>query len=316
MFNAFIINPNAGKGRAARILINKIKSFFTENGGDYEIFQTEKEGDATKIARRLCNEQENVNIFACGGDGTTFEVLNGLVGYKNANLGIIPCGSGNDFVKYFNGREAFGDLHEQMSGSPVTLDLIKMNDLYSLNSCSVGMDAMVADNVRLFKKLPISAGLAYILSVGYTAFKKFDSLFDITIDGRSLGKTDCLFAVCANAPYYGGGFKCAPDACPGDNKLNYSIIKSRSKLHIFNVLGKYRKGLHTSLKDCYYGNCETMEIVNDKTVTINLDGEIVYDNHAKFEIVKNAVDVILPKRVYEEYKSILSLKRRELIKEI
>ena len=224
MLNVFLINPKAGKGKVAAQLSSQIAEYFERNGGEYKIVYTSGEGDATIKTKEICSENSPVNVFACGGDGTTYEVLNGIMGYNDANLGIIPCGSGNDFVKYFKDKNAFLDIENQISGEIVKLDVIKMDDKYALNSCSVGMDAMVADNVRLFKKLPISASLAYIFSLVYTAFKKFNTKFDIAIDGQHIGKIPCLFAVCANAPFYGGGFKCAPLANPADEKLDFSIM--------------------------------------------------------------------------------------------
>lgn len=295
MFHVFIINPKAGKGRESKKLVTKIVAYFKTHGGAYKIVNTQKEGDATALARKICAENDRVNVYACGGDGTTYEVLNGLIGCDNAHLGVIPCGSGNDFIKYFKQREAFWDLENLISGEVVPLDVIRMGDRVAINSCSVGMDAMVADHVRYFKKLPISASLAYILSCVYTAFKKFNSDLEIHIDGRALGKIPCLFAVCANAPFYGGGFQCAPMACPGDGKLDFSIIECKSKLQVIKILGRYRKGTHITLKNCRYGNCRTMEIFSNQPVPINLDGEIIYDSHAKFELLEGAVQFILPR---------------------
>lgn len=312
MLHVFIINPHAGKGKDAVKLTEKIKEYFKKCGGEYKILLTQKSGDATVFARKFCSDNAPVNLFACGGDGTTNEVLNGMLGCKNANLGIIPCGSGNDFIKYFAQRDAFLDLENQLEGTVVSLDAIKMGEHVAVNSCSVGLDAMVADNVRLFKKLPISASLAYIFSCVYTAFKRFNCNLKISIDGNPLGKVSCLFAVCANAPFYGGGFKCAPTACPGDGKLNFSILQSKSKLQILKILGHYRKGSHIDLPNCSYGNCRSMEISCDRPVAINLDGEILYDAYAKFELLPNAVNFILPKSLVSQFATVLH-KQNELV---
>ncbi|MBQ7288382.1 MAG: diacylglycerol kinase family lipid kinase [Clostridia bacterium] len=303
MLHAFIVNPAAGKGKESKILIEKIAAFFKEHSGNYKILTTDKEGDATVLTRQVCQENKEVTVFACGGDGTTFEVLNGVVGCKNARLGIIPCGSGNDFIKYFGDRAAFLDLDNQLRGDTVALDAIKIGERFAINSCSVGMDAMVADNVRFFKKLPISAGLAYILSSVYTVFKKFNSELEITIDGQYLGKTPCFFAVCANAPFYGGGFKCAPTACPGDGKLEFSILQSHSKFQIVKILGHYRKGTHITLNNCRYGNCHTMEISANQPFAINLDGEVFHGDHVKFELLERAVNFVLPKSLVPTFGS-------------
>ena len=291
-----IVNNGAGTGSAVAVW-KETKEYLQENGISYNAYLTRYEKHAVKLAGQICGKipEGPIYLLVVGGDGTINEVLNGIIGCNNVNLGIIPCGSGNDFVKYFEDPAAFLDLGNLLHGEIVPLDVIRMGDRVAVNSCSVGMDAMVADHVRHFKKLPISASLAYKLSCVYTAFKKFRNDLEITIDGRKLGKIPCLFAACANAPFYGGGFRCAPTACPGDGKLEYSIIECRSKLQMIKILGRYRKGTHITLENCRYGNCSQMEISSSRPMVINMDGEIFHDTHAKFELVKGAVRLILPR---------------------
>ncbi len=304
MKSFFIINPNAGKGKVAAQMIEKIKTYFKNNGGEYEILQTTAEGDATNLARRAAlSTVDTVNIFACGGDGTSCEVLNGLVGYPHVQMGVIPCGTGNDFLKYFQSIEPFFDVEAQVNGTAFPIDIIKAGERYALNQCSIGMDATVADNVRLFKKLPVSSSMAYNISVGYTFFQKLGAELEINIDGKDFGKSNCLFAVCANAPYYGGGYKSAPFAKPNDGKLDYCIVKTIPRLKILRLLGLYRKGTHIDLDCCTVGACSKMTVKACKTVAVNWDGEVRHDKEITFEVVKQGVKLIVPKGLAEQFES-------------
>ena len=106
------------------------------------------------------------NIFACGGEGTFYEVLNGAIGCDNINLGVIPCGSANDFLKYFENTESFIDISAQVSGETIKMDAIKAGDRYCINGCSAGMDAIVARDMSIFKNWPLISGkAAYNLAI-------------------------------------------------------------------------------------------------------------------------------------------------------
>ncbi len=303
MKNVFIINPNAGKGKKARAIIEKIKAYFAANGGEYEILETQAAGQATDLARQSAQTTvDAVRIYACGGDGTACEVLNGLVGYPYVEMGLIPCGTGNDFLKYFDSTDPFSDVEAQVKGTAFPVDIIKAGERYALNQCSIGMDATVADNVRLFKKLPVSSSMAYNMSVAYTFFQKMGAELDITIDGEYIGKSNCLFAVCANAPYYGGGYKSAPFAKPNDGKLDYCIVKNIPRLKILRLLGMYRKGTHTELDCCTVGTCSKMTVKAGKNVAVNWDGEVCHGVEMAFEVVKKGIKLVVPQGLAEKFK--------------
>ena len=306
MRKVFIINPFAGKEKVQKDLIWEL------NRREIKYYVTAYSGEATEIAKREAEVGDEVIIYSCGGEGTNYEVVNGIIGKSNVTLGIVPCGTGNDFIKYFKNKEPFFNLDNQFEGEAYYIDAIKvtMDDekvVYSINSCSAGMDAMVCENTDMFKKIPmISSNLAYTMAIPYTLFQSFKTKLDFVIDGKEFSNTPSLFAVIANAPYYGGGYKCAPGANPSDKKLNYSIIATDSKLKILTVLDKYKKGTHISLPFTYSGECEVMEYKGDRIVAFNIDGEVFHIKNAKCEVAKNAIKLMLPKTVSEEFKSVLT----------
>ena len=227
-----------------------------------------------------------------------FEVLNGIVGYDNVELGVIPCGSANDFLKFFGSKQSFFDIASQIEGKAVYMDLIKAGDSYCLNGCSVGMDAMVARDMSLFKNLPLVSGkTAYTLAIAKTLLKRLGVRIRLSVDGGDFKQKDCLFAVIANAPYYGGGYKGAPDAVPNDSELDCTVVDTVSKFKILKLLPIYKRGEHKSLDVCTLSRCKSMEFESDRPIPVNLDGEIIETKKMRFELVEKAVKFVVPQGV-------------------
>ena len=141
MKHIFIINPAAGKSdKTAEYTANIEKSC---QGLDYEIRISQKQGDCTRIAREYAESGEEVRLYACGGDGTLNEVVAGAAGYDNAAVTVYVGGSGNDFVKIFDDREAFRSLDRLLDAETATFDLIDCNGDPANNICCVGLDSRV-----------------------------------------------------------------------------------------------------------------------------------------------------------------------------
>ncbi len=294
MRDVYIINPAAGKQDNSATLIEQIKLYY---GDDCKILLTEGIGDARVKAEKEAQTGDDVRIFACGGDGTCFEVLNGIVGYDNVTLGIIPIGSANDFIKYFGkkSKEDFLNIEKQKYGKTHWVDLIKAGDYYCLNQCCAGMDAMVADDMKIFKRLPFVSGpMAYNLAVVKTILRKLGIKAKLIIDNKKEVEGRYLFAVCANAPAYGGGYMSAPNSNPFDGKLNFLSVDVISRLRILKFLPIYKAGKHESLPFCATGECESFEIITEKPVPVSLDGEIIHTKNIKCEIVKKAIKLSVP----------------------
>ena len=118
MRHLFIINKNAGKNKKNLPVLEKIEK---QQGDNVVIRYTEKAQDATDIAREFVSESDEfVRVYACGGDCTVNEVLSGIYDLDNCALGVIPIGSGNDFIRSFDGeKEDFRDIERMMNGSEV-----------------------------------------------------------------------------------------------------------------------------------------------------------------------------------------------------
>lgn len=294
----FFINPAAGRDKTKEKLRLSIDKYFAENGGEYRIITTRFAGDAEQTAREEAQKGDSIRMFACGGEGTCYEVINGVKDFPNVEVGVIPCGSANDFLKFFENRDPFYDIAAQIGGESVKMDLIKAGDRYCINGCSVGMDAMVARDMHLFKKWPLVGGsLAYKLAIVKNFIGKLGVTIDLKVDGVKMGTKRCLFAVIANAPFYGGGYKGAPDAVPFDGHLDFTLVDVVSHFEVLKFLPLYERGEHKDLYCCHINTCESMSFRSENKVPVNLDGEIVEACEMRFEIVKGALSFVLPKGV-------------------
>ena len=292
----FIVNPAAGKGTKQEDIVKAVNAYFADNPADHEVYMTTAPGDAKTKANTAAQSGEDIRIFACGGEGTVFEVLNGIAGFDNVELGVIPCGSANDFLKFFPDSAPFSDIAGQVCGEAVPTDLIRANDYYCLNGCSVGMDAVVARDMSIFKNWRwVSGPMAYKLAVLKTFLGKIGVTVDLSVDGGEPKRENCLFAVIANAPYYGGGYKSAPEADPFDNMLDFTKVDTISKLKVPKFLSLYEKGEHGALDYCTLKRCHSMEFTADSPVPVNLDGEIIETTHMAFSLVRGGVRFVLPR---------------------
>ena len=144
MKHIFVVNPAAGKTNAVQALQKELETKY-KGSLDYEIYQTRAPRDATAYIRNYCHTHtEPVRFYACGGDGTLNEVVNGVVGFSHASMGCYPCGSGNDYVKYYGDTSAFLDVAALIEGEETEIDLMKVGDRYAINATHFGFDSSVA----------------------------------------------------------------------------------------------------------------------------------------------------------------------------
>ena len=298
----FFINPVAGKGKGPALLTPVIEEYCTRENLDYKIIITEAKGDALNKARLEAETGDDVTLFACGGDGTFFEVLNGAYPYKNVVLGAVPCGSGNDFLKNFGSASDFMNIENQLTGAAVPMDIVMVDDVCCMNTCSMGMDAVVANSMTSFKKLPLVSGaLAYKLAVVKTFFGKLGINVTVKADGETIGTFPSLFVVCGNGTTYGGGYRACPNADPSDAKLDWVIVEKISKLKILKFLKIFERGEHIGLSFVKNGVCTVMELSSEKPAPISIDGEIVFKDKVRFELVKGGIRFVLPRGICEKY---------------
>lgn len=293
----FIVNPAAGKGSAAKRIIPEIEAYFARHPAlSWEIYQTAAAGDGMAYAEKVAATGEPVRFYACGGDGTLYEVVNGVYKYPNAAVGIIPLGSGNDFARVFGGSEKLFDIEEQVHGETVPFDLIDAGGRVAINQCSMGLDAEVCAKQAYFKKLPgIGGEFAYTLSLFYCLFRRLKSEFKIVVDDKNTYEGTMLFSLCANGRWYGGGYKGAPKAVPNDGFLDFVMVrKTVGRLKLVGLVGKYKRGEHLSWDFTEFVRGRKMQIFSKNPAAVNVDGECAYVTESTFQILEGALQVVVP----------------------
>lgn len=314
MKHIFIINPIAGKGKYQHDIEDNINDYFRYKDIDYDIYITKYKGDAKKFVTNKCEENIPYIFYSCGGDGTLHEVVNAAFGYKHVNVGLIPCGTGNDFVRNFDNVNNFENIEFQVQGNSINLDIIKIKDEYAVSVCNIGLDADAAFNMHKFKKIPfISGNICYILSVIYCLMNSLGKNLYIEINDKEKINGKFLLSVVANGHSYGGGYKCAPLAKIDDEILDVCLVKNISRLKILGLINSYKSGKHLEedniKKYIEYRKCKNVKIKSDSHINLCIDGESYIYDEVDFEIVHNAFNFWVPKgTAVQNYENI---KRKE-----
>lgn len=292
MKHIFIINPAAGKGKALE-LIPFIKECFRDSEDECIVRVTEYPGHATELAKEYSGSGK-CRIYSAGGDGTVNEVVNGMAGTASA-LGILPAGSGNDFIRSIKaGNDIRQILSDTINGYEREVDLARANDKYFINVSSIGFDAEIVFNAGKFKKLPgVTGSMSYLFSLLYTTVINKNNDIEIEIDGNRQ-KLRVLLAAIANGRYYGGGMLPAPDAKLDDGYLDVCLIRAIPRWRIFALFPKFIKGLHGQLEEVSFYKAKRIIIESKNDISLNTDGEVVTAKTINFEIYEKAIKVIFP----------------------
>jgi len=263
---------------------------------DYEIRVSTAPGECTRIAREAAETGKELRIYACGGDGTLNEVVCGVAGHDNAAVTVFSGGSGNDFAKMFDDPKAFFDLNRLMDADEVTFDLIKCNDDFSLNICSVGLDARIGTDVSNYKRLPLLHGFrAYAASTVVNIVKGISEHYVVEVNGETIDADQTFVCVC-NGRFYGGGFNPIPDADPTDGKLDVLLVKKISRVQIPGIIGKYKNGRYKELSHvARYLQTDAITIRCDKPTPINMDGELRVAQTVNLRIADEKLRFFYPK---------------------
>ena len=279
MKHIFIINPTAGKSDSRQKIYDMADSLRQKHGLDVQCILTKKQGHATELARKLCESGEELRFYACGGDGTVNEVANGIIGYDNAAMSVIPVGTGNDFLKNFgDDAEKFRDAENLWNGPQFPMDAIDVNGRVALTIACSGIDARVAKDVHKYSESPLLDGKGsyiYSLAVNFL-FKGIASHWTVELDGVAIEGDWSLVSVC-NGRYYGGGFNPSLTARPDDGVLNTLVVKKVNRRTFLKFVGPYAKGGYAQFPQYAHCSCpKVIRIHSEKPDIVTcLDGECV-----------------------------------------
>ena len=296
MKHLFIINPAAGSYDRTAEYTAKIEAAFAGRNESYRVAVSSAPGQCARIARDAALTGEEYRIYACGGDGTLNEVVQGVAGHDNVAITVFSGGSGNDFVKIFDDPKAFFDIDRLLDAEEATFDLIKCNDDFSLNICSGGLDARIGTDVSRYKRLPLLHGFrAYAASTVVNVVKGIAEHYVVEVNGERIDGDQTFVCVC-NGRFYGGGFNPIPEADPSDGKLDVMLVKKVSRLQVPAIIGKYKDGRYKELSGiARHLQTDRIKIICDKPTPVNLDGELRLAKEVDMRVAKEKLRFFYPK---------------------
>lgn len=313
MKHLFVVNPAAGKENALPALQKKVADLFPDL--DVEFYETKAEKDATAFVKRYCeNHPEPLRIYACGGDGTLNEVVSGAVGFPQVSVACYPSGSGNDFVKYYGGKDLFFDLAALIGGEEELIDVMKIGDRYAINATHFGFDSAVAKTMSAVRRKKIIGGKnAYTTGVIKALFTAMKNPCRVTVDGEVLNPAGTiLLCTIANGQYVGGSYRCAPRSLDNDGLLEVCLVRPISIFTFLKLMNDYKIGAHLDnpafANFMVYRRGKEVKISAPENFVYSLDGELVTGGEFTVEALPRALKFVVPKGAKALHKEHMSVR--------
>lgn len=298
MKHLFIVNPAARQGNRTTFATTLIKQVFERREAEYEIYITEGPGDGARKIAHDARYAADLRVYACGGDGTVNECAAACVGLPNVALSVFPCGTGNDFVKQFGDEQSkFMNIGALVDGEISPLDIVKVNDRYSINVACIGLDSRVGASVHDFDHVPIigKGKGAYVASALSHIVKRITDDLTIRINGQIVTGQFNTVTVC-NGSWYGGSFNPVPEARADDGALDVLLISGVKRPQLPMLLAKYGKGKYKELtKYAKHYNTTKLTVESDDELVVNVDGEIMVANKVEFKLIPGGIRFLHPK---------------------
>jgi YegS/Rv2252/BmrU family lipid kinase len=295
-----ILNPTAGRGAGAR-LSPQIAAWLRDYGFDFDLISTTAPGHAVTLARDAVL-QGRERVVAVGGDGTSNEVLNGLLQANNdpdgTALGVLPIGTGNDFA-FSAGLPP--DLDEACR--VVTGDRSRVLDVglmqadneeprYFGNGAGMGFDAMANIESRKLKRL--RGFLLYFVAVMRTLAFYYDApQIELSVDKEEIVQHSLLVSV-MNGYRMGGGFHMTPGSQMDDGLFDLCVAGKVSRLRMIGFVPQFMRGTHTTDRRITMVQGRRVTVVSESPWAAQLDGEIygVGARHYEMELLPQRLRLI------------------------
>ena len=291
-----IVNPSSASGSTGEAW-PQIASDLRSHFGSFRAVFTRHRGDAATLASEAARKGAKL-IIACGGDGTISEVANGILSSgKDAELGILPSGTGGDFRRTLeipsHARDAARVLRK---GRSVRIDVGRVSytdengadaTRYFVGVASCGMSTKVIERVKADEVSFVSALLK-------TAMRNAPVRLVVQLDDSHERHLVVSNLCIANARYFGGGMKIAPDAKLTDGKLDVISIGDLSAMKLFTSAPRVYTGSHLSMPEVSHALARKITVrAADRAaeVALEVDGELPGRLPATFQIVPGALRV-------------------------
>lgn len=289
-----IFNPHASHKRAMK-LIDPIKNYFAESGNELYLELTKYSGNGIEIT-----EETDLSgfdgIIAAGGDGTTFEVLNGYFrnqSSKKPPFGVVPTGTGNAFAREFglNSNDWKRAVDRICNNNLQSVDVGKFQTggdiYYFVNILGFGFVADVANSGH---KLKAIGEIAYSLAVFYELIRLNSYKLKMYIDGQIIER-DNIFVEISNTKYTGVSFLMAPDAEADDGLLDVTILNKCTRRRILKLFPTIFKGLHIHEQEVETYKVRKIRLETEYPKILTPDGELLGSTPIEVECLEKALQI-------------------------
>lgn len=295
-----VLNPAAGKGKGKRNF-QAIHDRLEEKFPNLATRVSEYPGHLTEIGKEAAGEGCQ-RIISIGGDGTPFELINGL--YANGKpqqkiqLSMIPAGTGNSFLR------DFGDISQQrwidatLNGTPRPVDLVEFQYVkdgkeikkYFINIMGIGL---IADILKLTnERLKFLGAFGYSMAVLIRLFKGMNNRMNITADGQPFEIKNSALVI-SNSKFTGGQMKIAPMADTGDGKVDMVVFHEVNRREIIDIFSKVFKGTHVLHPKVKVFTGSEIEIRTEPAQLLMADGELLGETPMKLKVLPNELSILV-----------------------
>jgi len=292
-----IVNPAAGGGRSRKMLGPALERL-RAGGIQVEVSETRAPGDATKIAREAYRQGQH-NFIAVGGDGTSFEVVNGLFPEASAGqrptLAFLPLGTGNSFLRDFSTRGVEHAIESALAGQRKSADVLRLRHregvLHYINLLSMGFTADVATlRARRFSSW---GELGYVISIFQGLARLRRRGFPMRVDHETeFDRRRCLFLTFNNSKFTGGTMMIAPKAEVNSGLIEYVRWGAIGRLGLIRNLPGLYDGTHINHPLAERKAVQRVRFDLDGPVDVMIDGEVLTLHCEELDILPTALDVV------------------------
>ena len=293
-----VVNPAAGGGRCGK-LAGPALDQLSAAGVSIEAHKTRSSGDGVALARDAYRAGFR-RFLAVGGDGTSYEIVNGLfpeaLGGERPQLAFLPLGTGNSFLRDFSPRGAEHAAEALLAGRSRACDVLRLTHkdglLYYINLLSIGFAADVA--FLRHQRFQRYGELGYLMAL-FTCLARLDRrAFPLRVDGQAeYDRRRCLFLTFNNSKFTGGKMMIAPDADPADGLIEYVRWGPIGRPGLIANLHTLYTGTHVRHPLASRQAVRQVEFDLDVPVNVMVDGEVLQLQCQKLEVLPGALEIMV-----------------------
>jgi diacylglycerol kinase (ATP) len=288
----FIVNPTAGNGDAVNVA-EELKEKLIERNFKADIVFTENKGHATELSEKFASLNYNF-IIGVGGDGTFNEIAVPLINYPSVTTGLIPGGTGNDFIQILGYPNRFTqeDWDAFFESNTIKMDVGSCNGVNFLNGMGLGFDAQVAaENYTEPGEVKKGGKNKYIWHILKTLlFFREKKMIVSNNDNKT--ESDCFINTVSIGRRFAGGFYLTPEAIANDGLLDVCSIKKLNLIQRLKILMMVPKGTHIHDEKVNYFRAEKLMLEFKDEVPFHIDGELYFSKLFDINILPEALNVI------------------------